>query len=227
MMQLRRNIPLLIAGTIVILIVGARLFLTALPERTGSVDPRITLLSNDAQQLIERQRRQQVHAFMSVAEGEVSRTEERIREATALALAATLFAANESLGRRTPTSTNALLAGVNATGLLPPGMRLDDSTGLVRSVRGELQLRYRSEPLEIEVLSVGKERLDGPALLIRVPQSSSQSKADAAVAQLYLATRLDEIPLPRPFITEAEIITLGFAPEPFRASNLPHPDASK
>ena len=227
MMQLRRNIPLLIAGTIVIVIVGARLLSTALPERTGSVDPRITLLSNEAQQRIERQRRQQVHAFVSVAEGEVSRTEERIREATALALAATLIAAKESLGRRTPASTNILLAGVNAAGLLPPGMRLDESTGLVRSVRGELQLRYRSEPLEIEVLSVGKERLDGPMLLIRLPQSSSQSKAIADVAQLFIATRLDEIPLPRPFITEAELITLGFAPGPFRAINLPNPETSK
>ena len=80
MMQLRRNIPLLLAGSIVTLVVGARLLPTALPERTGSVDPRITLISNEAQQLIERQRRQQVHALMSVAEGEVSHTEERIRE---------------------------------------------------------------------------------------------------------------------------------------------------
>ena len=227
MMQLQRNKPLLIVGTIVILIVGARLLLTALSERTGSVDPRITLLSNEAQQRIERQRRQQVHAFMSVAEGEVSRTEERIREAAALALVATLVAANESLGRRTPASTNALLVGVNAAGLLPPGMRLDESSGLVHSVRGELQLRYRFEPLEIEVLSVGKERLDGPMLLIRVSQSSSHSKANPEVAQLYIATRLDEVPLPRPFMSEAEIITLGFAPEPFRAVTLPNPEANK
>lgn len=227
MMQLRPNIPLLIAGTIVILIVSARLFSTALLGRTGSVDPRINLLSTDAQQVIERQRRQQVHAFMSIAEGEVSRTEERIREATALAFAATLFAANEYLGRRTPASTNALLVGVNAAGLLPPGMRLDESAGLVRSVRGELQLRYRAEPLEIEVLSVGKERLDGPMLLVRVPRGNSRGKANADVAQLYMATRLDEIPLPQPFISEAEIKTLGFTPEPFRAINLPNPEASK
>lgn len=227
MMQLRRNIPLLLAGTIVTLIVGVRLLSTALPERTGSVDPRITLLSNETQQLVERQRRQQVHAFTSVAEGEVSRTEERIREATALALAATLYAANESLAQRTPPTMNALLAGVNATGLLPPGMHLDDSTGVVRSLRGELQLKYRYEPLEFEVLSVGRERLDGPALLIRVAQRSVQSKAAGDVAQLYIATRLDEITLPRPFVSEAELITLGFEPELFRALSLPNPEANK
>jgi hypothetical protein len=227
MMQVRRNIPLLLAGTIVTLIVGVRLLSTALPEKTGRVDPRITLLSNDAEQVIEKRQRQQAHAFLSVAEGEVSRTEERIREATALALAATLYAANESLAQRTPRTMNALLAGVNATGLLPPGLHLDNSTGVVRSVRGELQLRYQYEPLEIEVLSVGRERLDGPALLIRVAQSSVQSKATGEVAQLYIGTRLDEIVLPRPFISEAEIITLGFAPEPFRAISLPNPEANK
>lgn len=227
MMGLRRNIPLLLAGTIVTLTVGVRLLSTALPARTGSVDPRITLLSNEAQQLVERQRRQQVHAFSSVAEGEVSRTEERIREATALALAATLYAANESLAQRTPPTMNALLAGVNATGLLPPGMHLDNSTGVVRSVRGELQLRYRYQPLQFEILSVGRERLDGPALLIRVAQSSVQSKATDELAQLYIATRLDEIILPGPFMSEVELITLGFAPEPFRAISLPNPEGNK
>lgn len=227
MMQLRRNIPLLITGTIVIFVVSARLLSTALPERTGGVDPRITLLSHDTQEVIERQRRQQIYAFTSIAEGEVSRTEQRIREATALALAATLYAANESLAERTPPTMNALLAGVNAAGLLPPGMRLDDSTEVVRSARGELHLRYRYEPLEFEVLSVATERLDGPALLIRVAQSGVQSKAAGEVARLYIATRLEEIPLPRPFISEAELITLGYAPEPFRAISLPNPATNK
>lgn len=227
MTQLRRNIPLLLVGTIVTLIAGVRLVSIVLPEKTGNVDPRITLRSNEAEQIIERQRRQQVHAFMSVAEGEISRTEERIREATALVLAASLFTANESLAQHSPPSLTALLAGVSAAGLLPPGMQLDNGTGLLHSARGELHLRYRSEPLVIEVLSVGRERLDGPALLIRVTQSSFRTEAGTEVAQLYIATRLDEITLPRPFISEAEIITLGFAPEPFRALNLPNPDANK
>lgn len=226
-MELRHKLPLLTTAVIVALIMGARFVSTVLTDDIGSVDPQVTLPPNQVQEILERQRSQQVRAFISVTEGEVSRTEERIREATALALAATLYAAKESLAQRTPPTMNAVLAGVNAAGLLPPGMSLDESTGLVHSVRGELQLRYRPEPLEIEVLSVGKERLDGPMLLIRVPQSNSQSKANAEAAQLYIATRLDEIPLPAPFISEAEIITLGFAPESFRALNLPNPDASK
>ena len=88
----------------------------------------VTLPPNQAQEILERQRRQQVQAFVSVSEGEVARTEERIREATALALAASLFAATESLAHRIPASDNALLSGVQKAGLLPPGMQLIDNS---------------------------------------------------------------------------------------------------
>ena len=46
-------------------------------------------------------------------------------------------------------------------------------------------------------------------------------------ARLYLATRLDEITVPAPFAHEAEVIALGFAPEPLRALKLPNPDGRK
>ena len=44
---------------------------------------------------------------------------------------------------------------------------------------------------------------------------------------LYMATRLDEITIPQPFASEAQIIALGFAPEPLRAATLPDPDTTK
>src|ERR1700704_4075407 len=108
----RRNTPVLIVGIVVALIVGSRLLSIALPERSGRVDPHVSLPENQAQQIVQRQRQQQVRAFMAASEGEVSRTEERIREATALATASSLFAAAESLNKRTPASVTALLAGV-------------------------------------------------------------------------------------------------------------------
>ena len=220
MTELPRNLPLLITGIMITLIVGTRLISTALPSRTGSVDPRVTLTDNDARQILERRQRQQVRAFMSVAEGEVSRTEERIRETTALALAASLFAANESLSQRIPRTADALLAGVNLARLLPPGMHLTDRSGFVSSARSDLQMRYHPEPPEIEIVSIGKERLDdGPALILRLPQSGDP--------QLFIATRLDEITIPKPFASEAEIIASGFTPEPFRALTLPNPDTVK
>jgi hypothetical protein len=44
---------------------------------------------------------------------------------------------------------------------------------------------------------------------------------------LYMATRLDEITIPQPFASEAQIIALGFAPEPLRAATLPESRTSK
>ena len=51
--------------------------------------------------------------------------------------------------------------------------------------------------------------------------------AGEADGELYLATRLDEITVPAPFAHEAEVIALGFAPEPLRAAKLPNPNGSK
>jgi hypothetical protein len=160
---------------------------------------------------------------MAASDGEVARTEERIREATGLATAASLFAVKESLDKRVPESVTSLLAKVNNAGLLPPGMQVVEISGVVASARGQLFLRYRAEPLGIEVVSIGKERLDGPALLVRVPDDGMSEYG----ARLFLATRLDEITVPAPFAHEAEVIALGFAPEPLRAVKLPNQDTSK
>jgi hypothetical protein len=98
-------------------------------------------------------------------------------------------------------------------------MLLVDNSALVSSVRGSLQVRYRREPLGIEVVSIGRERTDGPVLLLRVPSMTSEKDENKGVA-LYMATRLEEIIIPAPFVSEAQIITSGFAPEPLRAVNL-------
>jgi hypothetical protein len=219
MTQLRLNLPLLITGIMITLIVGMRLISTALPDPTDKVDARVTLTDNEARQILERRQRQQVRAFVSVVEGEVSRTEERIRETTALGLATSLFAANESLSQRIPPTADALLTSVNLARLLPPGIHLTDRSGFVSSARSDLHMCYQPEPLEIEIVSIGKERIDGPALILRLTQEGDP--------QLFIATRLDEITIPKPFASEAEIIVSGFTPEPFRALTLPNLDADK
>jgi hypothetical protein len=225
-MELRHKLPLITAAVIVALIMGARFVSTVLTDDIGSVDPRVTLPPNQVQEILERQRRQQIQAFVSVSEGEVSRTEERIREATALALAASLFAATESLVHRIPVTEEALLSGVQKAGLLPPGMQLIDNSRLVTSSRGAFQVRYRSEPLCLEVVSIGRVRADGPVLMLRVP-SMIYGKNEPGDVVLYMATRLDEITVPQPFASEAQIIALGFAPEPLRAATLPSLDVIK
>ena len=226
MMDLRHKLPLITTVVIVTLIMATRFISSVMTNDIGGVDPRITLPPNQVQEILEQQRRQQVRAFVSVSEGEVARTEERIREATAIALSVSLFAATESLSHRIPANELALLSGVEKAGLLPPGMLLIDNSALVTSERGTLRVRYRPEPLCIEVVSIGRERTDGPALLLRVP-SMIAGKDETRDVVLYMATRLDEITIPGPFASEAQIIALGFAPEPLRAATLPSLDTAK
>ena len=225
-MDLRHKLPLITTAVVVTLIMATRFISSVLTNDIGGVDPRITLPPNQVQEILEQQRRKQVRAFASVSEGEVARTEERIREATAVALAVSLFAATESLSHRIPASELALLSGVKKAGLLPPGMLLIDNSALITSERGTLQVRYRPDPLCIEVVSIGRERTDGPALLLRVP-SMIAGKDETRDVVLYMATRLDDIIIPQPFTSEAQIIVLGFAPEPLRAATLPSLDITK
>ena len=157
-MDLRHKLPLITTAVIVTLIMGTRFVSSVFTNDMGGVDPRITLPPNQAQEILERQRRQQVQAFVSVSEGEVARTEERIREATAVALSVSLFAASESLSHRIPANDIALLSGVEKGGLLPPGMRLIDNSVLVTSPRGTLRLSHFALKLS---------RLEGNELTVR------------------------------------------------------------
>ena len=222
MMQSQHKRPLLVVGFAVAAIVAVRLMSVVLPQRTGTVDPHIRLAENQAREIVAKEQQAQFGAFMAITDGEVSRTEERIREATALATAASLFAASESLNGRTPLSVTALLSGLKAVGLMPPGMQSLNTQGDVSCSHGKLFVRYRPEPLGVEVVSLGKIRLDGPALLVRVPDRGISGTGEEG-AGLYLANRLDEITVPSPFASEAEVIALGFAPEPLRAAKLPQP----
>jgi hypothetical protein len=126
------------------------------------------------------------------------------------------------IDQRTPANAAALLVGVNDAGLMPPGLQIDDSHTNVIGIHGQLLVRYRPDPLGIEVLSLGKVPLDGPALLVRVPNDGLAARNNEA-ASLYIATSLVLTNLPRPFTNEAEIFALGFMSEPFRTAKSTQP----
>jgi hypothetical protein len=210
--------PLLVVTGVVLMILALR-FSSFIWPKTTRVDPHIHLAEDRLRQIGDHQRQQQIAAFVAVTEGEVFRTEERIREAIALATATSLFAARESLNRRAPASVAALLDGINNARLIPPGLQVSSSDGAITSSHSKLVVRYRPDPLGIEVISLGKVPLDGPALLVRVP--SDGNKKDAA--NLYLATSLEQITLPNAFAREAEIFALGFASEPLRSPKVSKP----
>ena len=217
MKSLNKN-PLLVVLIVVAIVLAMRLSSLVLP-RTTRVDPHINISDDRTRAITESQLQQQIAAVVSVTEGEVFRTEERIREATALATATSLFAAKEVLDNRAPANISVLLLGISNAGLLPPGLQLFDANGKVNSVRSTLIVCYRPDPLGVEVLSLGKVRLDGPALLIRLPTSGANNQG----ASLYVATSLEQTSLPSAFAAESEIFALGFLSEPLRVIKLPKP----
>jgi hypothetical protein len=192
----------------VLLVVGSLLVKSYFRKR--EIDPRVTMEFGEGSITSQASARQAVIATM--IDGEVARTAERIGEATALALSASLYAASEQIKGRTPRGDRNLLAGIAALNLLPPGLALTQGGSLV-CVHGSLSVRYRPAPLGIEVVSLGHRAEDGPGLIVRIPDELS----DKGETKLFIAGSLSDVKLPAPFAPAAEVIALGWSPETLRS----------
>jgi hypothetical protein len=198
----------MIAGSAATLIVAATLIASYF--RLRAIDPHVTTEFGEVASSKQAHSQQTVIATM--IDGEVAHTAERIGEATALALSASLYAASEQIKGRSPRATQDLLAGITAQNLLPPGLAFTQGSALV-SAFGSLSVRYRPAPLGVEVVSVGYKREDGPALIVRIPDELS----DKGETKLFIAHSLSDVRIPLPFAPAAEVIALGWSPETLRS----------
>ncbi len=179
--------------------------------RLRTIDPHVTTEFSNRVTANRVAARQPV--IPTMIDGEVARTADRIGEATALALAASLYAASVQTRGRTPRNVQNLLAGMAAQHILPPDLTITQVEGTLISPSGKLSVRYRPAPLAVEIISIGNKPETGPALIVRVPNELS----DKGEAQLFIATSLGEIRVPAPFVPAAEIIALGWSPERWRS----------
>jgi hypothetical protein len=200
--------PLLIAVSAAALFIAAT-FVTNY-FRLREIDPRVTVEFGEGASVKQASARQTVIA--TTIDGEVARTAERIGEATALALSASLYAASEQIKGRSPRAAQDMLAGIAAQNLLPPGLAFTQGGALV-SAYDSLYVRYRPAPLGVEVVSVGHKPEDGPALIVRIPEELSE-KGDPS---FFIARSLSDVRLPAPFAPTAEVIALGWSPETLRS----------
>jgi hypothetical protein len=208
----RKLSPVIIVGLTALAVAGASLVAGAFGLFAKTVDPRVTLQLERGQ--AGRQPPVALQSGLAMKmDGEVAHTAQRIGEATALALSASLYASSEQLKGRTPRSVRDLLAGVAQKGLLPPGLVFTNMDGTLASAYGTLAVRYRLTPLAIEVVSIGSKPEDGPALIVRVPDETS----DKGEAELYIAGRLTGVTVPAPFAPASEVIALGWNPERLRS----------
>ena len=80
-----------------------------------------------------------------------------------------------------------------------------------------VHLRYLPQALSIELVSVPGERNDGPAMLIRIPDSENTGVG----IRYFESMQVDGITYPAPFAPIAQIIASGWQPKPFKQTQIP------
>jgi len=184
------------------------------PRNVPSVDPTVSI--ERAQNDDSSNSRAANVAPNLPDDGEVYRTAVRLREASAVALAAGLYVAGEQVNRRYLQSADSVIAGVRSAGLLPPGITTDARAMLLSPFSTEL-LRFRSDPLAIEVIDIPHSREDGPALIVRIPGSGT----DGERGSVFIADRLGDIDLPSPFASISDCVRAGWIDQPINQAETP------
>lgn len=154
---------------------------------------------------------QRVFAF----QGEVYDEAEQVRESAALVMGSTLLAAQRSLDRSPFLTVESLQAGLLSESLLPPGLRQDIGGNSFSSEQAVYYVRYRAEPLAVEVLSVGKGKSTGVVVLTRLPDDQFFENA----LTYYVVTK-GSVGMPAAFTPAAQLIDAGWRPESFKAAEV-------
>ncbi len=142
-------------------------------------------------------------------DGEVYRTEGRLREMSVLAIAAYSGVLDGYSHGRMPSSVEGLLAGIDRRRLSNLGLEmLPDGSGFI-SAHNVCHVRFRPQTLDVEIVAVPRAREDGSALLMRLPETDAY---DLPPGQLryFEALRLDGMTIPAPFATSPQIQALGW-----------------
>ena len=149
-------------------------------------------------------------------DSEVPRTAERLRDVTAVAIAASTSVVEGSLRGRIPRDAAELVAYIAQRKLIPSEW-LTSEPGVLQTPRGTVHVRYSPRELTVEVLSVPQDRKDGPAILIRLPDPENTRVG----ARYFESMQLDGIVYPAPFAPIAEIIASGWQPRLFKETQIP------
>ena len=109
-----------------------------------------------------------------------------------------------------------ILDGIVRRDLIPREW-LTSQSGVLQMPNGTVHLRYSPTSLSVEVLSVPKDRSDGPGLLIRLPDSENTTVGP----RYFESMQLDGILYPKPFAPLSEVISAGWQQRHFKQTQLP------
>jgi hypothetical protein len=144
-------------------------------------------------------------------QGEVYSDAERLREASAIALGGMLVAADRRLNSRPIENVEGLLGEMFSAEAVPPGIQFDKNC--LSSVYADYYVRYRQNPLGMEVVSQCKGQLCGPMLLVRLPDDGFSQDA----LTYYRSPSSGGVPAA--FSSAAEVMQAGWHPETFKAQS--------
>jgi len=157
-------------------------------------------------------------------QGEVYSDAERLREAAALGVGTMLLGTQRNLDHNPFLSVEALLGSMASDGLLPADMVLDQRGSSLSSRYGVYYVRYRSDPLGVEIVSIGKGSLSGLPLLVRLPDDEFSQNA----MTYYVAPKTSgAVTVPVAFAAPAQIIATGWQPVTFKATDVSPEEAEK
>jgi len=148
-------------------------------------------------------------------DSEVPRTAERLRDLTAVAIAATNNIIEGAMRGRIPGDTAAIVSNIVRLQLIPPEW-VTNQPGVLQTTHGTIHLRYLPTALSVEAIAVPDERTDGPAMLIRLPDLENVEVGP----RYFESMQLDGIAYPEPFAPIATIIASGWQPRNFKQTQI-------
>lgn len=149
-------------------------------------------------------------------DSEVPRTADRLRDVSAVAIASMSYVVEGALGGRTPHDAGEILVGIARRDLIPKAW-LTHQSGVLQMRNGTVHVRYSPAILSVEVLSVPNSRVDGPAILIRLPDRENTTVG----ARYFESMQLDGIVYPSPFAPLPQVIASGWQQRLFKQTQLP------
>jgi len=194
--------PLFVVCATAIFILGLKMISYL---RSDSIDPQVVVEAANSRTLSTESGIARPLSFDSAA----IRTADRRREVAALVLAASLYITNETLQGRPPVNVDSIIRGLTEQNLMPPGLTVLHASEVLCSDHSTLHLRYRYasqlSPFGIEIVSLGRERIDDPIILLRLPADDG-----GPLEQFYHSADKANVAIPAPFAKSADLIASGW-----------------
>ncbi len=151
--------------------------------------------------------------------GEVYDTSIRLKETAALGMAISLVVFAEYRDQNRPSSNlKDIMTEISGRNMAPPGFVIGEIE--VSTPSSMLLIRYQSQPLRFEIVSIPKAGIKGPTVMLRFPLASMSGQT-VPYYQSAITGRTD---IPAAFVSPDQIVASGWTLEQWRGELLPLKD---